>query len=310
MIICGYDIKHGEKKEVDICVPNGVPIKAVLFCGEKEGKTLIVTAGVHGCEYVGVEAVSWLCQNIDPKNLCGNLILVPIVNTSGFFAGAKQIVPEDNINLNRAFPGDEKGSISKRIAYAIEKNIYPYGDFLIDLHSGDINESLFPLVFFPAIGEENINRKSLEAAKALSVPYRVKSTAKNGLYSWAVQKGIPSLLLERGCGGLWTEDEVSKSINDVYRIMQYLKIIDGEYKSINQTEITEAVYEEAKENGFWYPDVKAGQVIKKGSVLGVLRSYSDGKETEITAQFDGIVLYFTTSLGVRDGEALVAYGKP
>ena len=72
---------------------------------------------------------------------------------------------------------------------------------MADLHSGDCNESLQPLVFFPREGEKEVCRAARQAAQVLNVPYRVASTAKNGLYSWAVQQKIPALLIERGCRG-------------------------------------------------------------------------------------------------------------
>ena len=197
MIFCGYEGKPGEKAWVEIPVPDAKPIDAMLCCGMQEGKTLIVTAGVHGCEYVGMgEEARRLAEELDPAQICGNVILLPLVNAEGF-QGAKQVVPEDNENLNRVFPGEKGGTLSRRIAYAVESSLYPCGDFLIDLHSGDCNESLFPLVFFPSAGKKEVNDRALEAAKWLSVPYRVKSVAKNGLYSWAVQKELPSLLIER-----------------------------------------------------------------------------------------------------------------
>ena len=309
MNLCGYEIQAGQKKHIQIPVPDANPIDAMLFCGKNKGKTLVITAGVHGCEYVGIEATKRLACMIDPSKLSGNVILVPLINLKGFFHGVKQVMPEDNENLNRAFPGQKDGTVSSRIAYAIESNIYPYADFLIDLHSGDCNESLSPLVFYPVAGEQSVNEQSLEGAKVLSVPYRVKSTSKNGLYSWAVQKQIPALLIERGANGLWTEQEVGECIDDVFRIMSYLKISDKFYEMIHQTEIIESVYEEAKSDGFWYPNIMVGEKVFRGTCLGCFQTYPDEKYIKIRAEFDGVVLYYTTSLGVKLGDALVAYGR-
>ena len=186
MILCGYDVRPGQKKNIQIPVHEAETIDAVLVCGKKKGKTLVITAGVHGCEYVGIEAAKRLIRILDPEELCGNVILLPLVNRKGFFQSRMRVVPEDNKNLNQAFPGTADGTLSSRIAYAIENSIYPYADFLIDLHSGDMNESLFPLAFFPGEGSVSVNRTALEGAKTLSVQYRVRSTSKNGLYSWAV----------------------------------------------------------------------------------------------------------------------------
>lgn len=309
MRVCGYDIMPGQKKNIKIPVPQAESIDLIVICGKNPGKTLVITAGVHGCEYVGIEAAKRLSEIIDPSELKGNIILIPLLNTNGFFEGRKQVVPEDGENLNRVFPGKMDGTISSRIAYAIEKNIYPYADFLVDLHSGDCNESLQPLVFCPDAGRQDINELALEGAKTLSVPYRVKSKSKNGLYSWAVQQKIPALLIERGANGIWSEDEVVACMNDIFRIMSFLKMKETEYEKIPQIEINEAVYEEAEGNGFWYPSVTVGERVCCGDKLGCFQTYPEKKIVDIRAKLDGFILYYTTSLGVKSGESLIAYGK-
>lgn len=309
MKFCGYRIEPGQKRTVRIPVPRAEAMELIVICGRKPGNTLVITAGVHGCEYVGIEAAGRLAEVLDPQELRGNVILAPLLNRNGFFQGRKQVVPEDGENLNRAFPGRENGTVSSRIAYVVETSLYPYADFLIDLHSGDSNESLIPLVFCPGAGRQTVNQRAEEAAKTLSVPFRVRSGSKNGLYSWAVQKEIPALLIERGANGLWSEQEVEACMQDVFRVMAFLDIREGSYEPIIQMEIRETVYEEAEADGFWYPVVRAGDRVYTGDRLGCFRTYPEGKEREIRARFDGLVLYHTTALGVRSGESLIAYGK-
>ena len=183
MIFCGIELMPGQKERVPLPVPGAQSLDTVCLCGAALGKTLVVTAGVHGCEYVGVQALRRLAAELDPAELSGNVIFLPLANPTGFYAGAKRVVPEDGVNLNRAFPGDPAGTLSVRLAHALEATLYPAADFLADLHSGDCNEALYPLVFFPTAGTEAVNQAACTAAQALTVPYRVRSTAKNGLYS-------------------------------------------------------------------------------------------------------------------------------
>lgn len=309
MRFCGYDILPGQKKNLKIPVIEAEAIDVQVICGIEPGKTLVITAGVHGCEYVGIEAAKRLSEKIDPSGLQGNVILIPLLNADGFFEGRKQVIPEDGKNLNRIFPGKKDGTISSWIAYSIEENIYPYADFLIDLHSGDCNESLQPLVFCSDAGVTEINTMAMEGAKALSVPYCVKSKAKNGLYSWAVQQKIPALLIERGENGVWSEEEVMACMDDIFRMMSFLGMWEMEYETVDQIEINEAVYEEAGANGFWYPNITAGKQVQCGESLGRFQSYPDNTIVEIQARFDGYILYYTTSLGVKSGESLIAYGR-
>ena len=142
MTLCGFEIAPGEKRQVKLPVPGGVPLEAWLLCGAHPGKTLVVTAGVHGCEYVGILALQKLVEMLDCATLFGQVILLPLVNSKGFFAGVKQLNPADGRNLNREFPGKEDGTETQRMAWTIEKLLYPEADFLLDLHGGDWNEEL------------------------------------------------------------------------------------------------------------------------------------------------------------------------
>ena len=140
MTLCGFEIAPGEKRQVKLPVPGGAPLEAWLFCGTHPGKTLVVTAGVHGCEYVGILALQKLVETLDCATLFGQVILLPLVNSKGFFAGVKQLNPADDRNLNREFPGKADGSETQRMAWTIENLLYPEADFLLDLHGGDWNE--------------------------------------------------------------------------------------------------------------------------------------------------------------------------
>ena len=110
------------KYPFSIDVEGAKPIEAVLVVGKTEGKTLVVTAGVHGDEYVAIQAVRELLNELQPQKLRGQIILVPIINKEGFYEGT-YLVPEDGENLNRCFPGSKKKSVTWRMAHALERSI-------------------------------------------------------------------------------------------------------------------------------------------------------------------------------------------
>jgi predicted deacylase len=309
MRILDVDLAPGQKKRIVLDIHGGLKLPVWLAIGQNPGPRLVVAAGVHGCEYVGVLAAKTLYDQIETSELCGALVILPLINSSGFFHGLKQFVREDGLNLNRVFPGEPDGSASHRLAKVIEKRIYPLADFLIDLHGGDSNEEMEPLVFFSKAAGDEITQKSREAASYLEVEYRVPSTSKNGLYSYAAQCGIPGMLLEIGGRGGWTEQEVQKCLKSLYSLMGHLNLMGQGRKNLNQKEALESVYESAVENGLWYPRMKAGRPFKKGELLGALEDLEGHVLQRVEAKFDGVVLYFTTSLGVRQGEPLAAYGR-
>lgn len=313
MRLSDFKAGSGVKQTLPLPVTSPYPVEMIVICGSRPGKTLVVTAGVHGCEYVGIETLNRLKRELEPAALSGCVILLPLVNPEGFYQGSKQTIPADGKNLNRMFPGKPDGTFSSQLARVLEETLYPEADFLMDLHGGDVNEALTPLVFFPASVPESLSAAASAAAESLSVPYRVASTSQNGLYSWAAQCGIPALLVERGERGLWSEKEVAACRENVYELMRHLGILNAASGSpcLQQAEIRRAVYEEAPADGFWYPAVSAaGQKLKQGALLGTLKDSYGNEIARYTAPFDGVVLYYTLSLGVKSGDPLIAYGKP
>jgi len=151
--------------------------------------------------------------------------------------------------------------------------------------------------------------KSRQAATFLQVDYRIPSTAKNGLYSYAAQCGIPSMLLEIGGQGLWTQEQLEQCLESLYSLMGHLDMMGSGRKNINQKEAVEAVYEDAESDGLWYPAVSPGQRITTGMVLGVLEDLEGNELQRVRAKFDGVAWYFVTALGVRRGDDLIAYGR-
>ena len=312
MRLSDFKAGSGVKQTLPLPVTSPYPVEMTVICGSRHGKTLVVTAGVHGCEYVGIETLNRLKRELEPAALSGRVILLPLVNPEGFYQGSKQTIPADGQNLNRMFPGKPDGTFSSQLARVLEETLYPEADFLMDLHGGDVNEALTPLIFFPTAVPEALSAAACAAAESLSVPYRVASTSRNGLYSWAAQCGIPALLVERGERGLWSEEEVAACRENVYELMRHLGILNAASVSpcLQQAEIRRAVYEETPADGFWYPAVSAaGQKLKQGALLGTLKDSYGNEIARYTALFDGVVLYYTLSLGVKSGDPLIAYGK-
>ncbi|MDS0526883.1 M14 family metallopeptidase [Clostridium sp. SHJSY1] len=312
LIIRDLEAKKGEKVSGFINIEDkNLKIPVTLINGQNEGKSILITAGIHGCEYLGIEVVNKLAKKIDPKKISGKIILVHVANISGFYSRVPAIVPEDGENLNRVFPGDMNGSVSEKIAYTLTNEFQKKVDFYIDLHGGDLNEIVMPYVYYPGKGSDEVIKASCEVAKKLNVNYRVKSSATTGAYNSAAILGVPSVLIERGGAGLWNKKDVSEYEKDVYSVLAYYNIIENSYlnEDIKQKEITNVIYVDSEFNGCWYPDVKPGEVIKKGQVLGVIQDCFGKEINTYISQVNGVVLYMTVSLAIKKGNSLIAYGE-
>lgn len=288
----------------------GYSIPTTIINGKKSGKIVAISSGIHNCEYVGIQSAIELSQEIDPENINGTVIIFHPVNYSGFFHKIPAVMPEDNKNLNRAFPGIENGSISDKIAYHFSKFLYPQLDFFIDLHGGDLYERATNFVYSPGIGDNKVIEVSHEVAQVLSVPYRVRSSAKTGAYNSAAIQGVPSMLIERGGNGLWNKEEVKEYKKDILSVLGYFNIIDFlNEKNLNQKEISIAKYISSEIDGFWYPRYKAGEKFNEGDLLGEIKDCFGNIITSYYAEFDGVILYGVFSLAIKKSEEILAYGK-
>ena len=133
----------GEKKTGWLEIEGGgQKLPLTLICGAKEGPTMMISAGVHGAEYIGVQALSELSRELDPKDTAGNVICLHVANPSAFRDYVRFFVPEDGKNLNRVFPGKKDGTLSERIAWTITEKLQSKADYYIDLHAGDTSDAV------------------------------------------------------------------------------------------------------------------------------------------------------------------------
>lgn len=288
---------------------DGVPLAATLLRGTRPGKCVLLTAGIHGCEYCSIQAAIELAAQWGPEEIRGSLAIVPIANPSGFAERLPAVVAEDGKNLNRVFPGRADGSPAERLAHILSA-LQEQADFYIDMHGGDLHESMHPFVYIPGVAAEAVTEAARAAARTLAVEERVLSSATTGAYNAAALRGVPSLLIERGGNGRWSREEVEAYKRDIRSLLRHLGLLEAgdETPPASQREIRDPLYLEAERHGCWYPVVTAGAHVRAGDLLGELRDAFGSPIRQYHAERNGRVLYFTVSLAVKAGTPLVAYG--
>src|SRR5216683_7756262 len=134
---------RGQKATGTIEVPAGsdaaLSIPVAVFHGPWPGPVLALVAGAHGTEYASIIALEKLIGRIDPTELSGTLIVVPLVNIPSFEQKVPHVNPVDGKSMNRFYPGRADGTQTERASYAITRQVVEKSDYLIDLHGGDLD---------------------------------------------------------------------------------------------------------------------------------------------------------------------------
>ena len=178
------------RKVIGVC-------RCLTVNGADDGPTLLVIAGVHGDEYEGIAAIPQVYSTIEPKDLRGRLVMVPVCNMPAYEAALRSS-PIDGLNLARVFPGDINGTITQQIAWWIGEKLLRHADFLIDLHTGGIAYELPTLIGY-VHDESELGQATLEAAEAFGAPVMWGHPPPLPLgrsISAATDRGIPSLYTE------------------------------------------------------------------------------------------------------------------
>ena len=210
-------VKPGEKVSGFLeLVKDKIAVPVTVIQGTTPGKTVLITAGVHAGEYIGIQAAIELAKDIKAENVRGRIIIVKVICRNDFENRYGSISREDGKNLNRVFPGDANGTITRQLAAAVVDVLHKEADYYIDLHSGDDYEELVPYIYYAGAAEPGVVEMSRDMARQADVAYMVRSeVASGGCYNYAASCGIPSVLLERGGMGQWSLEEVGSTKKDV-----------------------------------------------------------------------------------------------
>ncbi len=290
----------------------GTPVKMPVYVlnGAEAGPTVVVTAGIHGAEYVGIETAYRLAQRTDPAGLRGQLAVVPIASMNAFMKRSIYICPPDNQNLNRMFPGDPNGSYAQRLADWILRNLIRRADYYIDLHGGDMNEALVPFSIVKRTGKADLDAKSLALATAYGLPYIIGSEVRGSTYAAAAELGIPAVLAEVGGQGLWPENEVQEHYDGLRRTIVHIGLTsDTPPPAAAQPRLLEEMaWLRSSHDGLFYPSVNVGERVTKGQSLGRVADYLGNTLETVSAPTTGVVLFLVTTLAMNNNDPLLAVG--
>ena len=310
----------GQKANGYIEVPAGVDagtnIPVVVVNGAKPGPVLALVTGAHGTEYVSIIAIEKLIGELDPAQVSGTVILLPLVNIASFEQKVPHVNPIDNKSMNRFYPGKMDGTQTDRVLYMITKDVVDHCDYLIDYHGGDLDESLRPYAYWGAVGKEAQDKTSKQMVLAFGLDHIIiwseRPTDPNAtryLDNTASVRGKPSIVVEAGHAGTVESDDVAVLVNGTLSTMRYLKMIPGEPHFIeNPVWLAKVVDVLSDGSGIWYPYVKRGTYVQEGMKLGKITDYFGKVIQEPRAPVSGVALHVNAVPSLKKGDNIADIG--
>ena len=305
--INGVEIKPGTRTTIDLPAgrlythtPMSMPVHVV--CGKKPGPRLFISAAIHGDEINGVEIIRRVLKLPALKRLKGTIIAVPIVNIHGLINHSRYL--PDRRDLNRSFPGTEKGSVAGRLANLFMQEIVSQSTHGIDIHTAAIHRSNLPQI------RANLDDEDTEKlARAFEVPVIISSNLRDGsLREAAAEFGIPMLLYEAGEALRFDEVSIRAGVKGIINVMRTLEMIPPSRrktkKQLEPVVARSSSWVRASESGILRAMIPLGARVKKNTLLGVISDPFGEKETEIKSLFNGIVIGRTELPLVNEGDAL------
>lgn len=271
--------------------------------GAKPGKTLCLTAAVHGDELNGIEMIRRVVYGIEPANLTGTIIGVPVANIMGFRRNSRYL--PDRRDWNRYFPGNTHGSSASRLAHSFFSNVIMHCDALVDIHTGSFHRTNLAQLRAD-LSDENV-AKLAQSFGAIAV---LNSRGNpNSLRAAAVRAGIPAVTLEAGEPMAIQSSVVDEGVAAVNTLLAKM----GMYgKQKRWTRIAPVYYRSAwvraNQSGILFSKATLGQRVREDDVLGTVTDPITNARTTIKSPYTGRIIGMALDQVVLPGFAAYHIG--
>lgn len=273
--------------------------------GAAEGPTLCVVAGIHGDEINSFEIARRTFKAIDPQQLKGTMIVVPAANSLGFRTMNRYMI--DRRDLNRAFPGSARGSVTSIVANAIFERVVRRCDYLVDLHTGSNFRTNMP-----QIRVDMADAKSLELAESFGIGVIVDGAGPSGsLRREAVKAGVAAIIYESGPPFVFVEREIANGTRGVLNVMDHMGMYatPGEKSHVQKLVRSGWVRVPRGQGGIFLTAVKLGDRVEVGDLLGTVTDPVTDVGHEIRADRAGIVIGAALPAVVLSGYGIFHIGE-
>lgn len=303
---------------------SAVTIPVVLVEGASEGPVVYIQAAIHGDEFAGTEACWQLAAALDPAQLAGRVVIVPVANTPAFLTRARGFLLEERFlqDGNRVFPGNLNGLLTERIVAHLLQGFVLHADLSIDLHcaldGSEIADFMHVGVKDNSDGHLALRQK---LCHAFDMPYHFYRKPGMKLGTSDMSKSISSQGADAGKAVIMAEFAGSRSIDfdkatyaagGLLRILRAMEMWQGQTPQgagFSPEDFSNINMVHCDAGGGLRPLVKLGDRVKVGDALAEIVDIFGQKQQTVTAHVDGFVLRLMTYGAVASGAEVAWIGN-
>ncbi|PSQ34875.1 deacylase [Halobacteriales archaeon SW_10_66_29] len=282
----------------------GLPVAVVN--GASEGRTLYIQAASDGDELNGVGVLRRVVPQLDPAEISGTILIVGIANYFAFQMGEHRN-PIDDTKLNRAYPGDEEGTSTERIAAATFAAA-TRADLALDLHQGSTSRMINE-VRVRCGKRHRLHEECLDLAKVFGCGHVLDQKGPDGqLARAAPDEGVPTVDPELGGSVGWDEGSIEIGVEGVFNVLRHYGFLDGRVDTETQTRATGFDQYGAPAGGFVDFTVELGDRVSPSTTLFEVTDVFGELKAEVTADTGGVFWRTRRLPQVATGEYVCSVG--
>ncbi|MEK6706409.1 MAG: succinylglutamate desuccinylase/aspartoacylase family protein, partial [Bdellovibrionota bacterium] len=306
LIISGIKVGSGETREIYLKVSESflsgaIQIPITVIRGRGDGPTAFVLAAIHGDEINGADIVRRLIFDVDHEKLSGTLIAIPVVNIPGFLTQSRYL--PYHRDLNRFFPGNRNGNNAERIAARLFHEVILKCDFGIDLHT-----AAYGRLNLPHVRGDMAQPRVRKLARAFGATVLINQRGVGGsLRREATDAGVPTILFEAGETGKFSQRVSLAGLRGVLNVLSAMGMwpMHERTKPPFQVIVRSSEWIRAEKGGMLDLDVKPGDLIYEGDLIGSVLNPFGRTVTQIRSPKTGIVIGVTTAPITIPGTGIV-----
>lgn len=295
-----YDPGNGQTKALNLPV--------IIIQGKEDGPKVLFVAGFNGLDIFSTYSLYRFSEKVDPKKLKGTVIILPVLNISGYYASSK-IQPLDGKLLENSFPGNLEGSVSEQIAFSLMEQVVANVDLVVYLgdEEGGVATEPYAQVFGP---DSMVAENDLVVQKATNLGTEIIETVDpvEGHFPVEVAEKLSIAVVKLVVGAKKGKD-MSGSLGKVLDKLRNLLAKEAMTKSKAEMPDRQFVLDNfdsiySSVGGTWESAVDLGKFVKKGELLGVLLDPENGEKQEISSSIDGKVVQLNEALRILKHDKL------